>query len=383
VVSTVPITPDVVSWAIDESGLTFEDVSAKVGMDVRLWATGARRPTVGQLRKLAATLRRPLATFFLPKPPAFDHASVEFRHPAEASRGALNPSERRALREARRQQRILSWISEELEEEPVALPIADLGNDTSTVALSVREWLAVSVEDQRQWPSAATAFRTWRDAFENRGVIVLLFAMGPHSCRGFSIWDPRAPVVGINTAFNREARIFSMFHELAHLVSRTSSACLESDARLFMTDAAERWCEEVAAYTLVPSSALDQVLRDDMGPATVRAQVHDLGVASDVARRFRVSIRAATLRLIEARVAGWDLYRAIQSTSDQKQQRGGSSQPRFRARIRREQFGKRLASLFFRAVDAEILDRSDVIDYLDVSDRDLDEIEAGLPAANA
>jgi len=66
--ASLPITPDVLRWAIDESGLPVEEVSAKVGTDVREWLNGGRRPTLGQLRTAATLLRRPLATFFLPRP---------------------------------------------------------------------------------------------------------------------------------------------------------------------------------------------------------------------------------------------------------------------------------------------------------------------------
>jgi hypothetical protein len=69
----------------------------------------------------------------------------------------------------------------------------------------------------------------------------------------------------------------------------------------------------------------------------------DLGVAALIARRFRVSLRSAALRLIEARLAGWDRYAAIPPASDQKKRGGRASEPRFRATVRREQFGRRAA----------------------------------------
>ena len=54
----------------------------------------------------------------------------------------------------------------------------------------------------------------------------------------------------------------------------------------------------------------------------------------------------------------------------------GDSGVRPDGRIRQDQFGKRATRLYFRAVEADVLNRSDVIDYLDVSDNDLDDLQA-------
>src|SRR5262249_2193 len=149
--------------------------------------------------------------------------AVEFRHPIGGRRD-LNASERRHLRRAGRIQETLSWIAVELGAEPPKTLSGSISDDPAAVAVETRPLFGVSTTQQASWPSSATAFDAWRSAIEGVGDIVLLFSIGKGSCRGFSSWDPRVPLVVVNTAWNEEARIFTLFHELGHLISRTSSA---------------------------------------------------------------------------------------------------------------------------------------------------------------
>jgi hypothetical protein len=69
----IPITPQVLRWAIDESGYSDEQVAEKVGSP-EIASTGAWRGRRGRARrisrKLAEVLERPPLTLLLPAPPA-------------------------------------------------------------------------------------------------------------------------------------------------------------------------------------------------------------------------------------------------------------------------------------------------------------------------
>ncbi len=84
------------------------------------------------------------------------------------------------------------------------------------------------------------------------------------SARGFSLWDDDAPLIAVNSAWNPAARVYTLFHEYGHLLSRTSSVCLERVGVKISrpTDPAERWCKEFAAAALLPWSGVSKVLKD-------------------------------------------------------------------------------------------------------------------------
>ena len=374
----VPVTASVVDWAIRESGFEPRRVAAKVGVSPEVlhsWSKGAARPTLTQFRKLASALKRTPATFLLPAPPEKPPVAVEFRRPAGVDRRSLNAVERMYLRDARRLQELLAWLQEQLRESSDdILPHLRYSEDDPEIAASrARTLLRVdSHAGAMSWRTASAAFDWWRDTLEGSGVLVLTYPMRRDSVRGFSVWNDRLPLVAINTAWRSEARTYTLFHEFGHLLTRTASACIEAGARFARpSDAVERWCEEFSASVLLPRPEVERFLSKELGRI---APITDLDVPSKVATRFKVSLRAATIRLIEMKLAKWDLYGEIPAPSDDKPSGGGGG-GRDRSEIRGDQYGNRALAIFVRAMKRDILGRADVLDALRVSDSDLTQIE--------
>lgn len=382
----VPITGTVLDWAIRESGYTPQEVAGRVRVDgktLEAWKQGRAQPTLTQFRKLAAVLKRPTATFLLPEPPVSLRPPVEFRHPPGTTRSSLNPNELRHLREASRLQRVLAWMLGEMEADPVSLPKVEVGSTTEDVGQVTRTRLRVSVEEQVRWHDSSRALSGWRLALQDTGVAVFLFPLGKESCRGFSLWDGRAPLIAVNTWWNNEARMFTLFHEYAHLLTRTNSACMQSVRWLLdrEADREERWCEGFAAAVLMPWSAVTAFMESELGWSP--GQTFDqLEPVRRVARAFKVSLRAATLRLIGQGIATWALYKQIPEGSDAKGG-GGGGEGRNRIKVREDAYGTGTIQLFVAGMKRDLVTRAQVLSYLDVADADLDRLEGQLTVAEA
>lgn len=364
----VPATPSVIAWAIRESGYSLRALATMLKVpeeEIGGWTKG-KHPDVAKLQALAAAVERPFSAFLLPHPPASSVPAVKFRSSTTRNPRELNPEERRRIREAARLQQVISWLTRELEMAAPDIPSSSTKAAIDDVAQAIRARLNVSLATQQSWSSSAEALREWREAVERLGVLVLMLPMGEESCRGFSIWDDAAPLIAINTAWLPEARVFTMFHELVHLATRTNSACAEDAAprSIIGGDRVERWCERVAAAIAVPEEALSRVLAEVSGGSTKRTA--DLSTVSRIASRFRVSRRAAALRLIESKRATWGLFKSIPPHSEQVM-RGGGGPGRTRAEIRRQRYGQRTLALFHEALRQDVLGPADVVDYLDVS----------------
>lgn len=375
--SPIPITPEVLRWVLAESGFGSDEVAAHLGVsveDLQEWQEGSSSPGLTQLRRLAAKVHRPVATFLLPRPPRRDGPAVEFRHPPGTEARQLSPVERRYIRRAGRLQRALAWIAGELNEPKAAIVEARLQDSPETSAFATRRQLAVENRDQLQWPSTSAAFDEWRDRIERLGILVFLFPLGEESCRGFSLWDERVPVIAVNTAWNDAARIFTVFHEFGHLLTRTNSACTEGTARrdaAQSTDAAERWCERFAAEVLMPEALITELIRQHFGSISA---IDDVQHVSWLARRLKTSLRAVTIRLIELRLATWDFYNDLPPTGDAKP-RGGGGTGRVRSEIREDELGKRTGGLFKRAVSADVIGPTQALPYLDIAYSDFEQLE--------
>jgi Zn-dependent peptidase ImmA (M78 family) len=263
--TSVPVTPALVEWAINQSGYTLDAVAVAIRVPsetLKAWIRGQAKPNLGELRRLATLLGRPLAAFLLPAPPReLSPSLVEFRGPQKDCR-KLHPVELQRLREAARLQRILAWINRELHGPPVSLPQLTTSADPLPAAAETRSRLGITTERQRAWRSSSAALQDLREAIERSGVFVLMLPLGEEACRGFSLWDEHAPLIAVNTAWNAESRAFTLFHEYAHLLTRTPSACLEGPLRRPSSreDPAERWCERFAAAVLLPPEELRRYL---------------------------------------------------------------------------------------------------------------------------
>jgi Zn-dependent peptidase ImmA (M78 family)/transcriptional regulator with XRE-family HTH domain len=370
----VPVTPSVIRWAIEQSGFDLADVASGAAVapaEIRAWMSGSSRPSLTQARELARKLKRSLATFLLPAPPQLQVPPLEFRNPPGTRGRQLNPGERLAVREAARLQRTVAWALTEMATAPPSLPRFAMSDDPEMAAARMRGFLQAAASRQQQWRSSSEALHEWRSALEGLGLLVFLIPLGPDSCRGFSLWDERAPLVAANTWWNAEARIFSLFHEFGHLLTRTSSACTEvSWSRPSHVDPAERWCEEFAAALLLPWPAVSASLAS-LGLSADAAGKVELAIVQKLARKFKVSMRAAAVRLIKKGLADGGLYMSIPPVTEQKK-RGGGGVARPRYQIRRDEYGSRVTGVFLDAVKTDVLTRSDALDYLDIADSELD-----------
>jgi Zn-dependent peptidase ImmA (M78 family) len=362
----IAITKSVLHWAISESGFEPDALAQAIGVapsTLSAWLDAREQPTLTELRALAAQLKRPLATFLLPRPPRLPRPSVEFRAPPGGGRAELNVAERRRIREAARLQRMLAWITRELGRSAPVLPRVTINSRQEASAEDTRTRLGIMPQQQELWRSASAALHGWRTAVERTGVFVLMLPMGEDSARGFSLWDEQAPLVALNTSWSAEARIFTLFHEYAHLLTRTSSACLEGAYRwpTAKADPTERWCEEFAANVIIPRPSLEAFLTGE----GLELPVTDTDTVGRIARRFRASMRATALRLIGLDAATWGLYKSLPPLAERKPAGGGGA-GRSRAQIRRDQYGPHTSEVFTTALQKDVVNRADILDYLNV-----------------
>lgn len=301
-----PVTPDVLRWAIDEDGRSVLELAEALHVDVDTvddWARGDATPTRGQVSRLATVLRRPRALFFLPRPPVSATLPADFRH-APGDERPVSVAARRWVREARRVQHAVSWARRN--EPPVGMPQSSPDAFPDRSAAEVREWLGVTDAEQKSWGDDYEALRAWRHALDDSGVLVFVLQIGSDDVRGFSAWDDHAPLIVANSSkVSPAARIFTVMHELGHLNRRLDAACIDVDIVNRRVDNLERWCEQFGAAVLMPASAFRSFMSerniDNLGINDVRA----------AAQRFRVSHRAAALRMINMGYASVAFYNDV------------------------------------------------------------------------
>ena len=196
--------PDVLRWARENAGYAITDVARRLRTSddrVRAWEEGAqRRPTLGQLRKIAAMYRRPLALFYLPEPPGSFQPMHDFRRlPGVVV--TESPALRLEIRRAWERRDIALELLADLDEQPAEIPEAVIVEENvEDAAIRVREWLGVSFDQQSEWGATAyTALNGWRATLEAHGVLALqATGVAVSEMRGFSIAELPLPVAVAN-----------------------------------------------------------------------------------------------------------------------------------------------------------------------------------------
>jgi Zn-dependent peptidase ImmA (M78 family) len=171
--------------------------------------------------------------------------------------------------------------------------------------------LRITPGEQRTWRDPRRAYKAWRTAIEARGVLTFqIIGVPPAEVLGFSFACEELSVIGVNQKVRPNGRIFTLLHELVHVVLSYSSLCdLEEEApRPAQEQEVEVFCNAVAAAALVPRQTL---LENDLIRA--RGAGHHEWSNEEleaVARSFAVSEEVILRRLVFTDRASQAFYRA-------------------------------------------------------------------------
>lgn len=220
------IVPAVLRWARERAGYSVEDVARRMkkdSSDIDAWEMGADAPTYVQLETLAYDIyKRPLAIFFFPEPPQEEQPQRCFRSLPEEDIATLEPDTLYALREARARQLDLMELTSGVNpaERKIFDDVQFFYQDDAPVdvAAQVREYLGVTVEEQAEWGAYDGALKEWRRRVQDAGVWVFKRSFRQSDVAGFCYVHDELPIVYLNNSQPKGRQIFTLFHELAHVL---------------------------------------------------------------------------------------------------------------------------------------------------------------------
>lgn len=224
----LPINKEVLVWARTTIGLSVEEVAQKfkkTANEIAEWEEGFASPTFPQLERLAFEIyKRPLAVFFFPEVPKEDTPKTEFRTLPDTIIISLPPEIIKLYRRAKLYQLYLEELFDS--KKPTDKSLLDkfsLSSPTNldTLTKDVRKELNISIEQQTKWHSAETAFKKWRDALEISGIFVFKDAFKNDDYSGFCLYDEKYPVIIVNNSMPDSRQVFTLFHELGHLLLKS------------------------------------------------------------------------------------------------------------------------------------------------------------------
>lgn len=327
------VQPEMLRWARKTVGLSVAEVALSLKRtpgEIEAWETGEDAPSYSQLEKLAYQLyKRPLAVFFLPAPPEEAIPQREFRTLPDADLQALSRDTYLHIRRAHAFQIALRELFDGHNPADRAIWKSlslSLSGGIAKQAGGIREFLGITLKEQIGWKSEELALKRWRQAIEDSGVFVFKAAFKQKDISGFCLVDEQLPIVYLNNSTTKTRQIFSLLHELAHLLLSTNGLSKFDTSyidRLPQTEKRlERFCNAVAAEVLIPAS--DFAEQEKLLPANVENASEEM--FSDLANRYGVSREAVLRRFLDQGRVTASFYeiKAKRWAAQKKESSGGS-----------------------------------------------------------
>jgi Zn-dependent peptidase ImmA (M78 family)/transcriptional regulator with XRE-family HTH domain len=378
------VQPALLKWARESAHLSLEEVAGRLKKaveEIDAWESGANAPSYAQLEKLAYELyKRPLAIFFLPSPPAEPKPEAEFRALPDTDLRRLSRETVFLIRRARAYQASLVELFDG--RSPIAEPLwkrvgLDVSKPIAPQAAVVRASLGVPAPGANEWGAADgdEALKLWRKAIEAGGVFVFKDTFKQSEISGFCLEHPELPVVMINNSTTKTRQIFSLLHELAHVLIGWRAISTFDDAPLQRLPPAEqrieRFCNQIAAEILVP--AQDFASQVAGLPQNVEALSSDRFAA--LAARYRVSREVILRRFRDADRVSQDFYERRKLEWDGqrvgKESSGGSFYLTKGAYL-----SERLMSEVFARYGRRQISVDEAADFIGVKPKQVDELES-------
>lgn len=390
--------PELLIWARESAGRTISQAAKYVHVGperILKWESGQEKPTVAQGERLARVYKRPFAVFFLRKPPQEPPLPRDFRTLPLDQRLPLSTETRFAVRKARRIQKLFKELTSLVGRElSTQIGSVSSNQDPEEVASKVRTELGVEITVQlSHWRSPYDALNGWKRVLENLGILVFEFELPVKETRGFSLTDDDLPAIILNRRDSVRARIFSLFHEHAHILLKTSGIC-DMEEREYApqgTNQIETFCNHFAGAVLVPRGDL---LYHRLVRGVSRSVVEwPDNILQELADDFKVSRETVLRRLLVFGRTTRDFYmrkrrewkrnreRCEEVAKELRKEKAslgektyGMSQ--FRRCIREN--GVPFVSLVLDAYRTNRINLSDVADYLQVRVKHLPKIERAM-----
>ncbi len=352
----VDINPSILLWAREEAGFELSEIADKLGIHIdkyKQWENNGKNIPLGKLESLSIKFKRQLAVFFLPSVPEKVKRPKDYRN--FVSNGKLSKKIINAIRDTQnfRQSALEIQGSNYWNDRYNWLKETDLIKDDKVALIKwLRNKLGVSIEEQVSWKNENEAFKNWRNRVESiLGILIFQFNMPLEEIHGFCYGDEHPLAIVVNSNHPSNGKIFSIFHEIAHIISHNSGLCHYDMISNAQHDEYE--CNSFAGNFLIPDAVLKSV--------------ENYKNLQTIAKKLNVSREAYLRRLREANLISHDDFKAlldvVVGTYKKAKKKSGAVKPEVKSRATR---GDTYFSMVFDALNKNKISYNQASNLLDL-----------------
>lgn len=265
-VSEAIINPAMMIWARKYAGFIeeYEELLPEyIKKHYKLWENGEKYPTWNQLRQVSNKYNVPTAFFFMEIEPDFDDlpSLINFRKINPDNYKNESPELIKEIRKSEHRREIYLDLLFELDEPIPKFEVIEELKSRKKVVKYIREKLDVSLEEQKSWIRKNNSLdkehynflNKWKELITEKMGILIFETDGVllEEMRGLCIFHEEIPIILLNGKDTTNGRIFSLFHELTHLLLGESAICENNEL-----SEEEIFCNAVAGEFLVPADDL-------------------------------------------------------------------------------------------------------------------------------
>jgi Zn-dependent peptidase ImmA (M78 family) len=323
----VPVNRDMLIWAREDAGYEIEDLPDYLEK-VSKWESGEDKPTWKELRKLANKYKRPSVFFLLSHPPKEEEE--DFKDYRRSSYYFLDesPELKLEIRKAKYRRNAVINIQKEMGfVTPSFSRYKFESNDHVVFAKKMRETLGVDIETQKSWIfkisdgkkgyNHARFLDEWKEIVTELGVLIFeTEKVEKTEINGLALYKSEYPIILLNGKDSHNRRIFTLFHELTHLMMGESAKCiLDKDIKK------EAFCNKVAAEFLAPLEffANESIVKENNSGEWSIRQLGSLSHIFGVSKQT-ILLRILTLKKISKKTFG-GMFKQLKIDAEEKEKK--------------------------------------------------------------
>ncbi|MCL2115855.1 MAG: ImmA/IrrE family metallo-endopeptidase [Methanobrevibacter sp.] len=258
--------PDMIKWARKNAGFKFEDLPNYLN-NAPLWENGDLKPTWNDLRNLAKKYKRPPVFYLRSEPPKIEEIDIiEFRCDDKITDFSTDLN--LEINKAKFRRTVYMNIHAEMN-----IKIKDFSKNVITIednynkntvkhfAKAIRNLLGVSLEKQSEWIENDSGKKDythskflyeWKEVVSELGILIFETEdVSEDEMSGLSLYYDKCPIILLNGKNNPNRRIFTLIHELTHLMMGVSTIC-----DVDIDNKKEFLCNQIASEVLIPLVSL-------------------------------------------------------------------------------------------------------------------------------
>ena len=384
----IEVNNEVLRWARDSIGYSIEDIARKTGISPKIlteWETKTSKIRYSDVIKLAKVVKRATVALLLNKPPIEPAPPEYFRRSGE--KGVLSPEVRVAVRKAKHLQHISKSLEENMHAEiKPMIQAVSLNDSPEKIAERERTNIGITLEMQLKWKDSRKALRNFRNSIEEKNIFVFQMKMPIDKVQGFSLMGDTATVIVLNSSDIFERRIFTLFHEYAHILLGKTGICADIDVAMPIEphEKIEKWCNRFAGSFLVPKEELSNELSENKIEKITYNTVESLAKLFSVSKHMIfVRLRLNSLikdsdatelsKIFKNKIPGTKM---IEKTIKKEAKEKRSAPPQNRRCISEK--GKKFVSLVLENEKRGQITTAEALGYLSLRLTNLPKVEAAL-----